>query len=298
MSEYAIDEAAGLEDGGEYTGSEGDYSGLGYEDYGQGAGAEQGFAETPAEGDFTDVEQAVTDALELGLLTPAQVGEFMRAQVAAEIAPTAEAVQEWQTQQATEATTSRLLDWMGGEFEKSGVPEDRFDEGAEAVLELAAGLFEGELERVGSERGQHERDQIVADYVRLLEAAGYTTLRPEDAAALSAEIDGLAEQRVAGLAASDATVRALGEWIRSLDPGAAVKNYSVAKRMAEQGPLPSTRQAFREAGWTPEQIQPRSPSEAVLANDTRRNPQPPGSTKTDYRRDKRSVTMRTFGSEL
>jgi hypothetical protein len=274
MSEYVQEEqTAGLEDGVEYTGSEGDYSGLGYEDtgyedFGQGAGVDHG--PQPDEGGFADVEQALTDALELGLVTPQQIGEFVRATVDAEIAPTAEAVQEWQSQQAIEATTSRLLDWMGGEFEQAGVPEDRFDEGAGAVLELAAGLFEQELERVGSERGQHERDQIVAHYVQLLEAVGYTTLQPEDAAALSAEIDGLAEQRIAALAATDATVRALGQWVRSLDPEAGLRNYSVAKRMAEQGPLPSTRQAFREAGWTAAQIQPRSPSEAVSMHDYRK----------------------------
>jgi hypothetical protein len=262
MSEYMVDEqTAGLEgyDGGEYTGSEGGYEGAGYEDFGP-------VADTGIQDEFADVRET----LEAYGIDPERFDEYVQANTGAVIAPVAEGVDAWQSQQAIEQTTGQLLDWMGTQFEQAGVPEDRFDEGAEAVLELAGGLFEQELERVGSERGQHERDQIVDDYSRQLAAAGYTKLSAEDAAALSAEIDGVAEQRVAALAASDATVRALGEWIRSLDPGAAVKNYSVAKRMAEQGPLPSTRQAFREAGYAPEQIQPRSPSEAVSMHDYRK----------------------------
>jgi hypothetical protein len=262
MSEYAVDEqGTGLEgyDGGEYTGDEAGYEGTGYEDFGP-------VADTGIQDEFADVRET----LEAYGIDPERFDEYVQANTGAVIAPVAEGVDAWQSQQAIEQTTGQLLDWMGGEFEKSGVPEDRFDEGAEAVLELAAGLFEQELERVGSERGQHERDQLVADYSQQLAAAGYTKLQPEDAAALSAEIDGLAEQRIAALAATDATVRALGQWVRSLDPEAGLRNYSVAKRMAEQGPLPSTRQAFREAGWTAAQIQPRSPSEAVSMHDYRK----------------------------
>jgi hypothetical protein len=171
-----------------------------------------------------------------------------------------------------------LLHWIGSEFEQAGVPEDRFDEGAEAVLEQGAALF-----------GQ-ERERIAREFVQTLADGGVTEIPPEQLR----EIEGLIDAQ----AATDATIRALGEWIRSLDPGSAVpRNYSVTNRLFRDGPLPSTVQALREAGFAPEEIVPRSPSEAVLLNDTRRRAQPAGSSRVDYRKGG-SVTARLFGSEL
>jgi hypothetical protein len=262
MSEYMQEEqGAGLDDGGDYSGSEGDYSGLGgYEDF-------EPVGDPGLQDDFADVRET----LEAYGIDPDRFDEYLSAQTGAAIAPVAEGVDAWQSQQAIEAKTGELLDWMGKEFEQAGVPEDRFDEGAEAVLELGAELF-----------GQ-ERDRILRDFEQTLNEGGVTAeqitqITPEQAAEILALVD--------ATAAIDATVRALSEWIRSLDPAAAVpKNYSVTNRITRDGPLPSTVQAFREAGWAPEQIAPRSVGEAVAM------------TRNDYRGDKRSVAQRMFGGQ-
>jgi hypothetical protein len=254
MSEYAIDDqAAGLDDGGEYSGSEGDYSGLsGYEDF-------ESAGDPGLQDDFADVRET----LEAYGIDPDRFDEYLQANTGAAIAPVAEGVDAWQSQVAIEAKTGELLDWMGQQFEAAGVPEDRYDEGAEAVLEMGAELF------------QPERDRITRDFVQTLVEGGVTEIPPEQLAEIEALID--------AQAATDATSRALSDWIRSLDPAAAVpKNYSVSNRIARDGPLPSTVQAAREQGWDPGPLPARSPGEAVRAH--------------DYRGNKQSVTQRLFGS--
>jgi hypothetical protein len=84
----------------------------------------------------------------------------------------------------------------------------------------------------------------VAEFVQTLTDGGVTELSPEQVAEISALVD--------AQAAVEATTRALGEWVRSLDAAAAVpKNYSVANRLAQLGPLPSTVQAARGQGLGP-----------------------------------------------
>jgi hypothetical protein len=256
MNEYAVDDqGAGLDDGGDaYTGTEGDYGG--FEDFGQGAGAEQGFDVSPADGGFADVEQAITDALEMGVLTPQQVGEFMRAQVAAEIAPVAEAANQVQTEWAIQDQTAKILDWQARQFEAANVPDDRWDEGHEATHEKAVELYPQEVERVADELWQTLRDGGVTE---------------EDIMAIPEPQAQELLSKIYAQAATDATIKATSWWIRSLDPAAGVpKNYSVADRISREGPLPSTRQAFLEAGWAPEDIQPRSVGEALTQHDYRR----------------------------
>jgi hypothetical protein len=275
MSEYAIeDQGVGLDDGGGYTGDEGDYSALGYEDPGQDGGAEPGFAWPPAEDGFDDVREA------LGLvgLDERRFNEYLESTVAPAIAPVAEGVAAWQDQQAADQATATFLDYVGERLEGVNVPEDKYDEAPEAIYEEAVQLY------------GPERDQIVHEFASKLAQEGVTEIPAEQLDEIIATIDWQAW--------TTATDSAISGWVRSIDPATGVpKNYSVAARMAEHGPLPSTVQAFREAGWTPEQITPRSPREAVLANDTRRFQSIPGSTKSDYRKGA-SVTARLFGSEL
>jgi hypothetical protein len=254
MSEFMVDDqAAGLEDGGDaYTGTEGDYSG--FEDLAQGAEVEPGFGASPADG--PDPVQALTDALELGLVTPERAAEFIDAVAAARIAPVAEAADTVQTQWAIQDQAARILDWQAAQFDAAKVPEDMWDEGHEVAHEKAVEFYPQEVERVADELWQTLRDGGVTE---------------EHIMAIPEQQAQELLSKIYAQAAMDATIKATSWWIRSLDPAAGVpKNYSVANRISREGPLPSTVQAFREAGWAPEQIEPRSVGEALTQHDYRK----------------------------
>jgi hypothetical protein len=177
-----------------------------------------------------------------------------------------------------EQAAGTFLDYVGERLDGVNVPEDKFEEAAEAIYEEAVQLY------------GPERERIVHEFASKLAQEGVTEIPAGQLDEVIATIDWQAW--------ATATDAAVSGWVRSLDPAAGVpKNYSVAARMAEHGPLASTVQALREAGWSLEQIMPRSPSEAVLVNNTRRTAQLPGLTKNDYRKGG-SVTARMFGSEL
>jgi hypothetical protein len=266
MSEYAIDEqAAGLEgyDGGEYSGDEGGYEGAGYEDtgyedYGQGAGAEQGFGGSPAEGEFADVEQAFTDLLELGLATPEQVGEFIRANALAAIAPIAQDV-EARRQQRQESEA--YLDFLDQRFEKVGLDPEKFDDAAQEQVFTASQEMEPGF-----------RQFVYDDFLRKQFGINPDLIPPEQAQAVANQYLLPYIQSLDLMAARMSLARATEDWV--LRAGGNTYGKALGERDTMQrweregGPRPETIAAM-QAGLSPQEAiwagVPRSPSEAVRA---------------------------------
>jgi hypothetical protein len=239
MSEYVVDDqGAGLDDGGEYTGSEGDYSGLGgyeddagYEDSGQGAGVEPGFGESLVD-EFSDVEQALAAGIEMGLVDPSRLAEFVRAEAAAAVAPIAQDVQAWQETVAAEQAEDQILDAL----ERHGVEEGKLAEARAGAAALYPQLAQEYAEQV-------ERD---------LRAAGVTDA---DLAYLTREQFELMQRDVHDRAALDA-LELTARRMKGEDVVASKDDY-FAKGGSVVGLL--DRAALAERGG------PRSPGEAVAA---------------------------------